>query len=209
MGLLRFIVLLALLLSGEPLARAQPAAAAPEAETPTVKFGAPGMLAAALSTASGYRYKTPDYGNQGVAAQLTLHAFVAPGFSVGVDGAVSWSQVANANLSQISHQWRLGVRGGRWLAMAPWLSVWPQVAVGVIRAPPTTYTYAPAGMTPVVEPGTTLAALTLEVPVLIHPTRWFFIGLGPALDATLGDGRQVVNVGARFTFGGAVNVMGG
>jgi hypothetical protein len=208
MGLLRFIVLLALLLSG-PLARAQPAAAASDADAPTAKFGAPGTLAATLSTASGYRYKTPDYGNQGVAIQLTLHAFVAPGFSVGVDGAISWSQVADANISQVSHQWRLGVRGGRWLAMTPWLSVWPQVALGVIRTPATEYTYAPVGATPAEQPAKSLAALTVEVPVLIHPVRWFFIGFGPALDAALGGEQQVVNIGARFTFGGAVNVLGG
>jgi len=210
MGSIRLIVVFTLLVGALQLARARPASPAGLDQGPAAAFGSRGAVVLALSAASAWREKSPSFGYQGVSGRLAAQVFVAPRLSVGITGGAQWYQVASAGSSYLAKEYEVGARVGGLLSIGSWASFWPQLGVGFIRTPGVVTLWQPAGGTAEPqEPGTTALELTLDLPVLLHPLPWFFVGFGPTLDATVASDRQSGELGGRFTFGGEFNASGG
>jgi hypothetical protein len=210
---IRLIAIVTFVLSCLALAHARCAAAASDGpgagDAPSVAFGAPGSLVIAASAISAYHQSSPAIDQRGGSAQLAAHLFVGHGVSAGVAFSESWSRIAENGMSLGFRQYALGARLGGLLPFSPWASTWPQLGIGFLRAPPGSI----GGIVPLGPAGapaeTTLLELDLDLPVLLHPTRWFFIGAGPVVQARIGDGGESVSVAGHLTFGGAFDAVGG
>jgi hypothetical protein len=207
---IRLISVLTFALSCLQLARAHCAAASEGAgDAPSVAFGAPGSLVIALSAISAYHQSGPAMDQRGVSGQLAAHLFLGQGLSAGVVFGETWNRIEANGMSLGFKQYEIGARVGGLLPFSPWASTWPQLGVGFLRTP-AGQLGGVAPLLPTGAPGqTSVLALDLDLPVLLHPTRWFFIGVGPIVQARLGDGGESVTVAGHVSFGGAFDAEGG
>ena len=187
---------------------ASPSETPDDAKPPTPRFGDAGQFA--LSLNEEFSVNITDLIG---ANQLQASYFVAPHVSLGLMLGAQWassSLVGGASSSEFAL--RVGPRIGYDFAISDHVSFWPQIGIDYRRLDETP-TNTPPGLT---GQGTTLNAVgfTALAPILIHPTKGFFIGAGPTFytelvnNASTGnitnDNNKVTAVGLMATIGGAI-----
>jgi hypothetical protein len=154
--------------------------------------------------------------------ELQASYFVIPRLSLGIALGAQWlsdSPTSNAPSSS-TFVFHAGPRVGYDLAIADRVSIWPQVGVDYRNytetSVSTTDTGTATGVATTQNVTSTSSAfgLTAMVPVLIHPTRGFFVGGGPVFytefsnsTSTSGqstDNSKITSLGLVFTIGGAI-----
>jgi hypothetical protein len=149
--------------------------------------------------------------------------FVGPNVSVGVALGAQWlsaSAVGGATSPQTNFIFHAGPRFGYDFRLTNALSFWPQVGVDYRRFDTTTTssstTFGPVGQPTTSSQSTTTTnnafGVTVIAPLLLHPTRGFFVGAGPAFYADLSnsastgsqsqDNSKITSVGLMATIGG-------
>jgi hypothetical protein len=193
------------------------AASAQEQAVPAAKphFGDQGQFA--LSLNHGLLVNAADLVS---GDELQASFFVAPNFSLGLGLGIQWlSSSPPAGDSQHSVVFHAGPRLGYNFRISELVSFWPQAGVDYRRMDSSsTVTTVPSGTTGVPSTSqttTTSSAFGVSVmaPVLIHPTRGFFLGAGPAFYADFSnsnsagsqstDNSKITSVGLVATIGGA------
>jgi hypothetical protein len=193
-----------LVLSSAP-AFAQEEAAPP----PRAHFGDAGQFA--LSLNQGFAVNAVDLFAGGTELQGSV--FVAPNLSVGLGIGAQWMSGSTFFTGSRGTQilFRVGPRVGYDIRFSDFVSIWPQVGVDYRRvdsSPEASGSFQP--------PTATMNAFGFVAlaPLVIHPTKGFFIGAGPAFYAELAnstssggqstDNSKVTSLGLMATIGGAI-----
>jgi hypothetical protein len=171
-------------LSGAAAAQATEAVQEPEA----VHFGQRGqvVLDNAFFVDGGYTWVGTNLGF--FTLQPSADLFVLENLSVGVTLSVG------GNFTDDFQALRLGagVRTGYALPLAERISLWPRLSASVFRE---------HIETDFEEDSSAFVCFELFAPILVHPTRGFFIGVGPAGSLDVGD-REGVTLGVHTLLGG-------
>jgi hypothetical protein len=212
----------ALLLVGSLLLVPLPALAQDEpAKAP--HFGDAGQFA--LSLNEGFGVNADDI-LQGT--ELQANFFVAPHFSLGLILGAQWFSsppLTNTTASPSSASEvlvRVGPRVGYDIRVSDFVSIWPQIGLDYRSLSETSSSGSGASASSFSNT-TSAFAFTAVVPVLIHPTRGFFIGAGPFVYSEFSDGtngsssyggtpgsntstqnNKLTSVGLMATIGGAI-----
>jgi hypothetical protein len=160
-----------------------------------------GLTAASLSRSAGDETRPAFHG---YSARGELSLFVEEGWSVGVGASVNRSTTSYPDGELSSSALAFGPRVGRLLPVASIVSIWPQLWVEYAHA---TASSSSTTITLTAPPGP-VWSVGLDVPVLLHASRTFFVAAGPALVAELGSGGQDLSVGLRLSFGLSLDVGG-
>jgi Outer membrane protein beta-barrel domain len=212
----------ALLLVGSLLFVSVPAHAQDE-PAKAQRFGDAGQFA--LSLNEGFGVNTDDI-LQGT--QLQANVFVAPHVSVGLMIGAQWFSsppITNTTASPSSASevvFRIGPRIGYDIPVSAYVSIWPQIGVDY-RSFSETSSSGSGPSASSFSDTTSAFAFTAVVPVLIHPTKGFFIGAGPFVYSEFSDGtngssslgteqgsstyvgnNKLTSVGLMATIGGAI-----
>lgn len=152
--------------------------------------------------------------------ELQGTVFVAPNVSLALAVGAQWfsaSPLGSGSNPQNSFIFHAGPRLGYDLRLSSFVSFWPQVGVDYRRfdtQETTASGFGPGGQTTSSTQTVTSNAfgVTVLAPVLIHPTRGFFVGAGPAFYADLSnstssgnasqDNSKITSVGVIATIGG-------
>jgi hypothetical protein len=193
------------------LAHAPRAAAATSEEaathaTPSAAFGAAGSVVLVGSTLLVSRTAKESL-TEIFAGQLAVNFFPVSGLSVGIAGAETWVGSDQASGISESATYQLEARAGIQRPLSPWASFWPQLGIGFSRSI-NTVTDSSRVVIPG-EPPETQLVFDLDLPVLVHPSRWFFLGFGPELQASFSDATNSLRVAGHFVFGGAFGTAKG
>jgi hypothetical protein len=203
--------LAAALATAASLALASTSALAQEAPRAPAGFGDAGQFA--LSINHDFIVNSTDFFSGG--DELQGSYFVVPHLSLGLALGAQWlssSPVASSGSSGSSSAVLLhaGPRVGYDIRLSDAVSIWPQVGVDYRRMSQSTPSVGTAAG------GTTTDqafGFTAMAPILLHPTRGFFVGAGPAFytdisnsqsnNAGSGDNPKITSVGLMATLGGA------
>jgi hypothetical protein len=189
---------------------------APPPPSPPRQFGDGGVVALSLNHNLFVNMQDLLSGDE-----IQGSLFVGPHVSLGLAVGAQWLSAAPVNggsSPQTNFIFHAGPRLGYDLRLSSFVSIWPQVGVDYRRydSSSTTVTaFGPNGQTSSSSITTTANAfgVTVLAPVLIHPTRGFFVGAGPAFYADLSnstsqgsqsqDNSKITSVGLMATIGGA------
>jgi len=193
------------------LALVSTSALAQEAPRPPAGFGDAGQFA--LSINHDFIVNSTDFFSGG--DELQASYFVVPHLSLGLALGAQWlssspavsSTTAGSSSAVLLHA---GPRVGYDIRLSDAVSIWPQVGVDYRRMSQST----PAIGT--VAAGTTTDqafGFTAMAPIVLHPTRGFFVGAGPAFYTDISnsqstnsastDNAKITSVGLMATLGGA------
>jgi hypothetical protein len=188
-----------------PPPTATAAAPAPVAGDVAAGFGQLGQIAISGDLQATFTHEstsvpagTAPPSTNTISIQPSLDYFVAPNISVG--GAIP---ITHGDLGGVGTATGIGLlaRGGYNLHLAPMLSLWPQLSIGYVHL-----SVSPTGG------GSSVSGynvpLRIFVPLLIHPTEHFFVGIGPVFQTDLiskvsgNDADKTTDVGVASVVGG-------
>jgi hypothetical protein len=175
-------------------------------------FGSPGQLAVSGDmqfTVQGQSYSAPNGqiapgSSTTVALAPAADFFVVQGFSVGgqfIYAHASQNSPVQGTASVSEDGFGIAPRVGYNVALGDTFSIWPKV-------------FFEYETTTISNGGGSASALSVGVyvPVLVHPARHFFLGLGPnvqtELSTTGGNGTKETQYGVMFVVGGWVPLGG-
>lgn len=201
------VLVVAALVSGSALAQddatKRTALPAVRADSPSGTFGDRGQLA--ISSDAGFSLSsTAISGSDGSTTTLILRPavdyFVIDSLSLG--GFIGLEYVAPPSGSTTAFS--IGPRVGYNLRVSELFSVWPKV--GLSFASTTEKQDAvvlPDGSrVDASDTSSTSLQLNLFVPLMFHPVKHFFLGLGPGLDLDLTGDNKATTIAVRLTLGG-------
>src|SRR6185436_13282681 len=108
---------------------------------------------------------------------------LANGWTAGLGATVAWYRNRSASVGGSSSSYAASARLGRVVPISSFASFWPVVALGVHRGPRLF----------VNNPETALIA-NIDLPLVFHASRRFFVGAGPTLAASTGGYIDVVTL---------------
>jgi len=190
-----------------------PALALADEAPPPAHFGDSGQFALHLSEGL-----SASYGDIISGPEIQADYFVAPHVSLGLMAGANWysGSAISGSSSSSNFVFRAGPRLGYDIPLTDYVSWWPQIGVDYRSESTGSSTLSTGGTTvTVANTNTTSAfAFTAVAPILIHPTRGFFIGAGPAFYTEISnstssggasfDNPKVTSVGLMATIGGAI-----
>jgi hypothetical protein len=182
-------------------------------------FGEAGQFA--LSLNEGVIFNATDLFTSG---DLEANYFVVPHLSVGVAIGAQWLSSSPTSTGATStFIFHVGPRVGYDIPVAQAVSIWPQVGVDyrmlneTVPTATVTDTGNPSAPSESISNATSTSSavgITVLAPVLIHPTRGFFLGAGPVFYADLSNNTssqgtstsnsKITSVGLLATIGGAI-----
>jgi len=178
-----------------------PAARAADAEgaTASARFGNMGSAVVALGGAGASRTAPSDVAaeTRSYTAAANLGIFVENRWSVGLGLGLTRSSSTSSDGDVALTSFRVGPRLGRLFPIGSFVSVWPEIGIGYARSMQSSSS-STVIFTGLISPSW---LVELDVPVLLHPSRYFFIGAGPVLSAGLSSSIQSVSLGSRLSFG--------
>ncbi len=166
--------------------------------SPGLRFGDTGVLAISSDVAlSIERQSTSGVPGGTTTIQLAPAAdyFVGGRFSIG--GFIGFDYVRAG--SNDATRFAVGPRLGYDYRLADMVSIWPRAGVSLA--------VTSADNDPGESAEDTTFALNLFAPLMVHPARHFFIGLGPFLDTDLSGDARTTTFGLRLTTGGWLDMM--
>jgi len=164
------------------------------------RVGRPGSAVVGLAGVNASRTGNPDQGEvRAFGAALNLDIFVATGWSLGLGAGLSriGSSTSPPAFDTTTTSFRIGPRVGRLIPLGSFLSLWPAVGVGYSREILSSSTPTES-LTGSLDPSW---LFELDVPLLLHASRYFFVAVGPTLAAAIGSGTQSLSLGSRLSFG--------
>jgi len=161
------------------------------------------------SDASIQVQRTTQSDSKGVTTTLSLAPaadyFVLPNLSVGGSIGVYYAKAGESSGSRFT----IGPRVGYNFEVSRLLSVWPKLGLNYA------HTGGNAPQITNVNTGTVTGnndnnaiAISIFVPVMIHPAPHFFAGLGPFLESDLSGDNRATSWGVKLTMGGWINPKG-
>jgi len=123
--------------------------------------------------------------------------FIAPNLSIGAMIVVGYTAADNTD----EFRFGIGPRVGYNIPFTNMLGLWPKIGFSYSHSNLTVnITQNDIELERTVSNNT--IALNLYVPVMLHPTVHFLVGLGPYLDADLSGDNRVTRFGVKLTIGG-------
>ncbi len=151
--------------------------------------------------------------------EIQASFFLVQGLSVALAVGAQWlssSPVSTATASHSTFVLHVGPRVGYDLRFSSLVSLWPQAGVDYrqIDSTATSTTAGAGGATSTSSQSGTASAFGVSVlaPVLIHPSRGFFVGAGPSFYADFSNSTKIgstSNDNAKITSVGAIATIGG
>jgi len=193
------------------LALASSSALAQEAPRPPASFGDAGQFA--LSVNHDFIVNSTDFFTGG--DELQGSYFVVPHLSLGLALGAQWlssspvggSAALGSSSAVLLHA---GPRVGYDIRLSDAVSIWPQVGVDYRRMSQSTPSSGTTASTTTTDQA---FGFTAMAPIVLHPTRGFFVGAGPAFytdisssqstSAASTDNPKITSVGLMATLGGA------
>jgi hypothetical protein len=123
--------------------------------------------------------------------------FVIQNLSVGGFIGVDYAKVGNVSGTRFS----IGPRVGYNLAFTNLIGLWPKLGLAFAHSS-SGYTTRSGDVDVSTDRSNNSIALSIFVPVMMHPTTHFFVGLGPFLDTDLSGHNRVTAYGLKLTVGG-------
>jgi hypothetical protein len=176
--------------TGVALADDAPSALAMDGRT----FGTPGTAALTATALVWQHMASSSLGTDSTQTTGTLAAdvFVWPDLSVGLGTSFTHDVLRAQGSSQTANALALSARLGYAQPLGVLATFWPVFSVGA------SHTSGFAWATP-----DTVFLAGLDLPVLFHPTRHFYVGTGPHFGLRLGSGEETLQAFGSFLFGGA------
>jgi hypothetical protein len=181
---------------------------------PGHQFGDAGVFALSLNHTLLVNTTDLFAGNEEIQASY----FAAPSLSLGLAIGAQWlsaSPVGSGSGNNSNFIFHVGPRVGYDLRISNVVSFWPQIGVDYRRLDSSsTSTSSVGGVTTSTSTSTTSNAfgLTILAPILLHPTRGFFIGAGPAFYVDFSNSTSAGNSSAdnsKITSIGLIATIGG
>ncbi len=155
---------------------ARPVSARAVADSAAPRFGNEGQFALSLYEGFNASEGAPN------GTQVQADAFVAPHLSIGLSlGGQLFQTSPSGGLQSKGFLLRVGPRIGVDFPLSDYVSFWPQLGVDYTHASQSGETVSANGSLALASTTVDGLGVTLAAPLLIHPTRGFFIGAGPSL----------------------------
>ena len=153
-------------------------AATPALAQPSGRFGDAGEFVISSDAQAQLRFESSSGSDTSTVIQLGPAAdyFIVRGLSLGIGALYTH---ASYPPWPSTDSWNVGVRVGYNVFLSDVLSLWPRVSLGYVHASEVDLTTgSPSTFS---TDGLTASAF---VPLLLHPVRHFFLGLGPQVETT-------------------------